>query len=596
MKFLRTFFASLLAFFVGAILMFFLGFIVLGIIASSSQQDEVVVRPKSVLEIQLTGTIVENASPEPFDFDKLFPSPIPGASTSTIGLYQITQSLELAQKDNNIKGIYLNLQGGVNGGWASLSSIRKALEQFKASGKFIYAYSEIFSEGAYYLASVADSIYMPEIGMMELNGLASSPMFYTGLLKKLEVEPKIFKVGTFKSAVEPYLRENMSDSSRLQTEQFLGDFWDVFAKDVAATRPITVDKINEIADTYPMLEASQAKAMGLIDQVGPEVKAFEALKKAVDLDLDASLRSVSLKKYQLNTMKLSGSTRSKIAVIMAEGVIMSGNSSDGTVGSETIIKELRRARKNDRIKAVVLRVNSPGGSALASDIIAEEVRLTKAQKPVIVSMGDVAASGGYYIAADADQIFAQENTITGSIGIFLTLFDTGKMFKDKLGITFDQVETHEFAGLGNLNIPMTAVEEAFFQKFTEKGYGRFIQTVQNGRNFPDSVSVDRIAQGRVWSGKAAKDLKLVDELGDLEDAVNAAAEASAMGDDYRIEVRPPVKTFMEELMGSMNARVQAYQAANDPLAEEKEILREIKRYFPSGSGLYALMPLMGKIE
>jgi protease-4 len=414
-------------------------------------------------------------------------------------------------------------------------------------------------------------------------------MFYLGLFEKLELQPEVFRVGTFKSAVEPYLRKDMSEASKMQTKAYLDDLWKVYGEEVAISRSIPFPKLNQLTNESIISKASAAKKNGLIDLVAYESEVFTKLKAAVDKTADEEQELLSFRKYMRVPGKYT-SSRDRIAVIFAEGAIQSGKSQEGVIGSETVVNQLRKARKDKKVKAVVFRINSPGGSALASDVIADEVKLLKAEKPVIASFGDVAASGGYYIAAPCDKIFAQENTITGSIGIFGLWMNVRKAAEDKLGLTFDAVETHEHANFGDPTFPMTPAEKAFMQRNVEQGYSSFIEVVKNGRGFADSTAVDAIAQGRVWSGMAAKERNLVDEFGDLEDALAYAAKEIGV-EDYRIQLMQPNLNPFEEIMEDL---LQG-QLAKDPLYEELEPLRELKRRFPK-NGIYALMPYDLRIE
>ncbi|MEM6348695.1 MAG: signal peptide peptidase SppA, partial [Bacteroidota bacterium] len=452
MNFFKTFFASFLAVILGILIgipiIFMLVAGIFGAIASAGQQ-EVEIRPHTVLKIELKEQIVEDASPSGLDLDigNFIPLPV-DVSANQIGLYQIVRNLEAAAKDENIDGIYLNLSPAMQAGWASLKSIREALVDFKESGKFIYAYSEIYTEPSYYLASVADSIYMPNQGRMEFNGLASSPMFYAGVFEKVGISPQVFKVGTFKAATEQYTRKDMSPANREQIEVMLNDIWQTFAEEVAPARDMSQDQLNEIANTFMIGGGSAAQRVGLIDQADYEDGVLSVLAERSSREKIADLRLISLNKY-LRVPKRRKRGEGKIAIIFAEGTIQTGKSGQGVAGSESIVKALRKVREDKNVKAVVLRVNSPGGMALAADMMAHEVEECAKVKTVVASMGDYAASGGYYIAAPCDHIFAQENTITGSIGIFSILFDPRELLNKNIGLTFDQVETHPHANFLN---------------------------------------------------------------------------------------------------------------------------------------------------
>ncbi len=592
MKFLRTFFASFLAVIAAVLIGIPLLFIfITGIISRFNSTPEVNVSNHTVLEMRLAGPIVENASTEPApfsfkEFDAL------GLSVQPLGVYQIIQSLEKARVDDRVDGIFLNLSPGIGTGWANLKAIRSALEDFKNSGKFVYAYAEAYSERNYYLASIADSIFMAPQGVMEFNGLASTPMFYKGLFEKIDLEPKVFRVGTFKSAVEPYLRKDMSEPAKEQTRAYLGDIWATFLEDVALSRNTSKERLNELADNFVFGDGASAQRTGLIDRIAYDEEVRDLLKEASDLSDADNPRLLSFKKYLRVPNSKAKLAQNRIAVIFAEGAIQSGKSGDGVIGSQTVVKQLRKARQDKNVKAVVFRINSPGGSALASDLIAEEVRLTSEVKPIIASFGNVAASGGYYIGAKCDRIFAQPNTITGSIGIFAVLFDAQATMNQKIGLTFDEVETNRSANFASPFYPMSPAEEKLLQSYVEKGYGNFLNVVREGRGFPDSLSVDKIAQGRVWSGKAAIGIQLVDEMGDLKAAISYAAEEAGLGSDYMLRLLPKPKSAMEELVESMS---ESMIEGKVPFQKELQQLEKIKQRIP-GSGMYMLMPYDEQID
>lgn len=597
MNFFKSFLASLLAFFVSFVILFFFSLLIFaGLIASagSSSKQKVAIPSGSVLHMKLSQNIIENAEPDPFgiDFNELLP--FPGTVSENMGLYQITKYLEKASDDERIEGIYLNLGAGVATSWASLNTIREALLGFKESGKFIYAYSEYFGENTYYLASVADSVFIPPSGIFEFNGLASSPYYVKGTFDKLDIKPEIFRVGTYKSATEMYERENMSEANREQTKALLDDIWTQFSEDVAKSRELSVDQIDQISEELVLGYGKDALEAGLVDETLFETEVKERIKTKLGLDSKRALRLTSFNKYLQTSLPASSGT-DKVAVIFADGAIQGGKSAQDIIGSNTIVKALQDARKNDNIKAIVLRVNSPGGSALASDIIAEEINRTKEVKPVIASMGDYAASGGYYIAAPCDKIFAQKTTITGSIGIFLIWMNTQGMFNNKLGVTFDEVETHKFANFLNPNFPVGTAERKILQDFVDQGYYSFLDVVKEGRNYDSREQVDSIAQGRVWTGKKAKELGLVDEWGNLEDAIAEAASQAGLGDDYGIRRMPKLKTPIEELINSMSAAYVESQLEMHPMKEEIKLLQQVKKSIP-GNGTYTLLPYTLEIK
>ncbi len=597
MTFGKTFLASLLAF--GVVVISILVLFALSLasmIATSGGSSKIKVKDKSVLHMKLTGEVSESAQESEIDLEKLFPG---ASATSKIGLYQTIQAIRHAKTDDKIKGIYLDVDMVFSGGWASLKALRDELNDFKKSGKFIVSYAQAYSEKSYYIASVADKIYMTPSGILEFNGLSYTPMFYTGMFEKLELQPKIYRVGTFKSAVEPYFLKEMSEASELQVKAFLNDIWNQFAEDVAVSRKMSVEEINQLATNFVFGDGNAAVKAKLVDKAAYEDEVRDELKSLSGLDVKdkkEKLRLVQLKKYRTLVKGENEGAKNKIAVIVAEGQINTGKSSDGTIGSATMIEQLRKAREDEKVKAVVLRVNSPGGSALASDEINREVILTKEVKPVVVSMGDLAASGGYYISANSDYIFAEKNTITGSIGIFGILFNTQKFMNNKLGLTFDAVETHENADFINPNFPSNALHDSIMQHYVTNGYGDFLKVVQTGRKFADTLSVDKIAQGRVWSGKEALSLKLIDAYGNLDSAVVKAAKlANLTQKDFRIDLIPKAKQPFEDLFDKGSDAMYQNIMKQEPLHEEVRMLRNIKKHFPQ-NGTYALMPAVMNIQ
>lgn len=594
MSFSKVFIASFLAVLVAlfAIMMIFFGLIA-GIVGSGSSQDKVKVSDNSVLRFELKGELVENANADPFELDLSEFIPMAG-NTSKMGLYQTIEAIKYAAEDDKISGIYLDLFTFSSAGWASLKSIREALVDFKESGKFIYAYSEFYSEQTYYLASVADSVYFPPSGMLEFNGLVANRMYYTGLFEKLEIQPEVFRVGTYKSAVEPYFEKEMSPASKLQTEALLGDLWGTFTEAVSVSRGITVPELNELAGSLVFSDGEKPLEAGLVDRLAYEDEVLDVMQEKLGLEEDEKPKFVSLKKYSKLAADKAKKSKNKVAVVFVEGTIQFGKSGDGAAGSESVVKALRKAREDENVKAVVLRVNSPGGISIAADLMAREVRETGKAKPIITSMGDYAASGGYYIAAGSDKIYAQENTITGSIGIFRILYDAQAMLNNKLGITVDGVGTHEFADIGEPFHHMTEAEKEFWQSGTEDGYWEFIDIVKDGRDFASREAVDKVAQGRVWTGLQAKNIQLVDEYGDLDDAIAEAASQAGLGDDFQIARLPKNETPFDELLKSMS-EVTTHPEELEAFRPEIEALKKVKQMFPQ-SGTYALMPYFLEIQ
>jgi len=599
MNFWKAVLANITGYIIGSLVFVFLSlFIIVGLVSVlTSKDDDVEVKSNSILKIELDGRIKERSSKNPLSELDI---PAPFMKESVIGLNDVLHNIRKAASDENIKGIYLNISPMVSG-WANLESIREALLKFKESGKFIYSYSEIYTEASYYLASVSDSIYIFPNGYMEWNGLSSTPVFLKGTLSKLEVEPIIFRVGTFKSAIEPFINDKMSDANREQVTAFLGDMWSHVAQQISESRNIPVEELNRIANNLEVDEATKALKVKLVDELLFEDEVFERLRAKVGVEEDKKVTLISMSNYKKRSDKDAGlkkaDSKNKIAIIYAEGDINSGKNSDDNIGSETIVKAFRDARKDSSVKAVVFRINSPGGSALASDVMWREVMLTKAVKPVIASYGNVAASGGYYISAACDKIVAQPNTITGSIGVFGLLFNTQKMFNNKLGMTFDRVTTNPYADLGNPNRPMNDFEKNKIQEGVNKIYRDFTEVVRNGRNFPkedangDNISdaVDAIAQGRVWSGITAKKIGLVDELGGIDKALALAAEIAGLEDNYKIKELPEQKDPFQEIFNSAKKKEEEITVRSLGFENEYKSYKRLKS-MAEHNGAYMLMP------
>ena len=554
---MKSFFKYVLATVTGIVislvLMFVVGLILIGALVSSIGSDkDTVVAANSLLLIDLKHGITERTIPDPFEELE-----VPGlGSAKTYGLDDILTGIEGAKDDENIEGICLDLSA-VSTSFATLQEIRDALLDFKTSGKFIVAYSEGYSQRAYYLASTADRVYVNPEGTVDFRGLASQTTFMKGALDKLGVEMQVVKVGTFKSAVEPFILEGMSDANREQVNSFLGSIYDHFLAQVGESRGITPDSLRAIADGFLVQTADDAVTYGLADGKRYKDEFLAELKDSLSMDQADDLKVVSLLKYKPAKKKVSASVRDRVAVVYAVGEIISGEGNDNMIGSERISRELRKVRRDDKVKAVVFRVNSPGGSALASDVIWREVELLRQEKPVIVSMGDVAASGGYYISAAADSIFAEPNTITGSIGVFGLIPNMEGLFTDKLGITFDQVKTGKYADfLANVDRPLTAEETQILQTQINRIYDTFVQRVADGRGLTKE-QVDSIGQGRVWSGQQALERGLVDRLGSIDDAIAAAASKAGL-DDYRLVTYPAIKSPFDTFLGGSADRISTW--------------------------------------
>jgi protease-4 len=555
---------------------------------SEGQKDKIEkVEPNSILHVKLNYEIKDRSSNNPFenfDFSTF-------ESNDGPGLDKIIKSIEKAKTDDKIKGIYLDLTT-INGGMATLEEIRLALLNFKESGKWIISYSEIYTQGTYYLASVSDKVYLNPAGIVEHKGLSSELMFFKNALEKLDVEMQIIRHGKFKSAVEPYMLEKMSDANREQYELLLNTAWGSMTKAVSASRNISVEKLNELADNMTIQDAKIAKAEGLVDDILFKDELLAAIKTKLNIEADDDIQSITLKKYSKSVSKTpfnpkkEKKSENQIAVIYASGEINSGKSKNNVMGSETISAAIREARLDDDVKAIVLRVNSPGGSAMASDVMWREVVLAKQAKPVIVSMGNVAASGGYYIACAADKIVADEKTITGSIGVFGVIPNAQGLMNNKLGITFDRVKTNKHADIMSVFKPLTAEERDIIQIGVEKIYDDFITKVAEGRGMTKE-EVDAIGQGRVWTGLDAIKIGLVDEIGGLERAIEIA-KTTAKLDDYSIIDYPKRKDPFEELMEELTSNIEA-KILTRTLGSEYKYYKKVQD-ISQQTGVMARMP------
>ena len=524
--------------------------IIFSILAASGDSKEVQLDKPYVLRLELNGEIQDRVEEMPFDL-----SEITGQDVNILGLNDILANIKKAKTDENIKGIYIEI-GMISAGFATREEIRNALLDFKESGKFITTYSEIYTQGSYYLASVADYICMYPEGGMELRGLNSTIPFFTNALKKMGIEPQVIRHGKFKSAVEPFMLTEMSDENREQIETYMGSIWEHFLKNVASDRELTRDRLNEMAENLEIQTTEDAVRLGLVDSLFYRDQFQNHLANLMEQENYDDINFISLKKY--NKVKNENARdkfkKEKVAVIYAQGEIQSGEGSETVIGSERISKAIRKARKDEKVKAIVLRVNSPGGSALASDVIWREMKLANEEKPVVVSMGDVAASGGYYIACASDKIYASPNTITGSIGVFGIMPNIEELMTDKIGITFDNVKTNKFADLGSVNRPLTQEEYDIIQKGVVDVYNTFTSKVAEGRDMSQE-NVNDIGQGRVWSGTNAMDINLIDEYGGLEAAVAGAAELAEL-EDYRIYELPEQKDPFQELLEQLEEDMQ----------------------------------------
>ncbi len=576
---MTAFFRSLLAVLIGLTIFSVIGtFVVFAMIGAASAEEEVVVQSNSVLHLKLNKPIVEMTADDPFaDF-------LPG--DEAMGLRTIKRAIVDATTDDNIEGIFLQ-PGFVQAGYATVEEIRDELIKFKEAGKWIVAYDELYTEKGFYLASVADEIHLNPQGELEFNGLSAEVTFFKGTMEKLNITPQIFKVGDFKSAVEPLFLDKMSEPSRLQTSVMLNSMNNYAIKGIAESRGATFEQLKTVSDQMQVRSAQDALKAGLITHLSYYDQAQAVLRDKLGVDDTDKLQSITAVDYASNKREENYFSKNKIAVIVAEGTIVSGKGGDGEIGSDTYAKLIRKARENEDVKAIVLRINSPGGSALASDVMWREVMLAKESKPVIASMSDVAASGGYYMAMGCDKIVAQPNTITGSIGIFGVIFNLEDMLNNKLGITTDVVSTGEFSDILTVTRGLNDVEGGIIQNMVERGYDTFTTKAAEGRGMAIEDLL-KVASGRVWTGSDAKDRGLVDELGGIDHAIDLAAEAAGVADDFTLRYFPIKKPFLEELFdnGGTEVRTRVMQDELGEWYQYMKTLREIKTY----QGIQARMP------
>lgn len=557
MQFIKQVLASVL----GTIIAFILGFFILLILivgaatsvmlkASHEKKEVYHVKPNSIVTLDLNYEMKERTKDDvlsSFNFSKL-------DVEQNLGLTDVLNNIRKAKTDDNVKGIYLDLSN-VSAGIASVEAIRNELIDFKKSGKFIIAYGEVITQKAYYLASVADKIYISPVGLVEFKGFGTSLMFIKNMLDKLEIEPQIFYCGKYKSATEPLRFTQMSDANREQVNSYLQDVYKLFLKNISESRKIEVATLDSLANNLIVRSPQDAKNNKLVDSLVYYDQVLADMKSRVGATKDKDLNLVTMNKYN-NAPAKQNNSGSTIAVVYAQGNIVDGEGDEDNIGSETFAKAIRDIRNNDDIKGLVLRINSGGGSALASDIILREIKLAKQKMPVIVSMGDVAASGGYYIACAADTIVAQPNTITGSIGVFGILPNMQGFFKDKLGITYDKVSTGKYTDMGNPARPLNDAEKMIIQAGVDSIYYTFKSRVSEGRHRSIEY-IDSIAQGRVWTGTQAKELGLVDVMGGLDDALKIAANKAGLK-DYKTEDYPKTEDTFTKLFGNMEDEASVY--------------------------------------
>jgi len=594
MKFYKVVLAAFIGTLIALVINFFIKVGVVSSMISSLSKTEAetstTVKPNSVLYMKLDYEIPDRTTDNPFgniNFQTM-------ETSDATGLNEILRNIENAKTDANIKGIYLELSS-IPTSMATIQEIRNKLIEFKESGKFIVTYSEIYSQSAYYMASIADKIFLNPEGALDLHGMASQVMFYKHLLEKLDIEMQIVRGpnNRFKSAVEPYFLDKMSEANREQMDKLLSSVWGQILTGISQSRNISVEQLNQIADNLDVLfDADKALAYGLVDNLYYKDQVLDELKGLTgsNKDINAIGNASYAKSY-----KDKSTSKNEVAVIYASGEIKDGKGQEEQgIYSENLSKTIRKAREDKNVKAIVLRVNSPGGSADASAIIGRELDLTKEVKPVIVSMGNYAASGGYWISAKGDYIFADPTTLTGSIGVF-GIFPNAKGFlNDKIGLTFDVVKTNENADFGSISQPFTEFQYSKLQQMVVKTYDDFTSRVAEGRGLRQTY-VDSIGQGRVWSGADALGLGLVDQLGDMEDAIAYAATKANLGSDYKVTEWPKQKDFFTRLMESMNKTDELDAAMKQKLGVYYNYYKGLEN-LNNNTGIQARMPFDLVIE
>ncbi len=584
MKFLRNLIASILGTLLALLIIFMLLISTASLVGDS---ERVVVKNNSVLELKLDKKVKDYAPKSDDPLEEIL-----GLNSDKISLNNIINAIENAKTDENIKGISIATLN-INAGFAQTQVIRNKLEDFKESGKFIYAYADIYNQKSYYLSSVADSVFINPVGAVDFKGLSGEILYYKDLQDKTGVKMDVIRHGKYKSAVEPFLANKMSNENREQISSLLKSVWDVLLNEMANSRSISVEKLNNIADNALGRKATLAVENKLIDQAIYLDEYSSKMKVVMGVDIDSELKKVSMKDYiSSGKGRLKSSGTDRIAVVYAQGEIIYGKGDENFIGQDLIINALRKARKSKSTKAIVLRINSPGGSALASELIWRELELTSEQLPVVVSMGNVAASGGYYIACNADKIYAQPTTITGSIGVYGTIPNMSEL-AGNIGVNAEQVSTNSGPNYSVFE-PMTDEFRAVTKEGVEQVYTTFLERVSKGRGMLIE-EVDKIAQGRVWSGVEAKEVGLVDELGNLDDAISYAAELAKLT-DFRIRNYPSYKIDLEDRLNKFPFGKAKEQILKEELGEENFQIYTNLKHISNKKGVQARMPFILEIK
>jgi protease IV len=577
-NFFKMMFASMLGTFLTLLILTFITIIVVVAVISVSLTSEVTTPKHAMLQVTLDRPIFERSPRMPFFLD----------GNQRMGLNDILKNIKKAKDDPAIQGIYLDLSY-VPAGVATLEEIRDALLDFKKSGKPVVTYSEFLTQGAYYLASVSDRICIQPQGTLIFKGLNAELLFIKGTLDKLDIKMQVVRHGKFKAATEPLFLDKMSPENRLQVTELVNREWEKILEGISASRNIPVSRLNEMADSLNSQIPADALKCRLIDQVAYKDEFVSGLKKMLNLPEKKDISMISLEKYSGVPEKTQRKTvkSDKIAIIYAAGNIVEGEGNEQSVGSDRFAKAIKKAREDSRVKAIVLRVNSPGGSALASDVIWREVMLTVKEKPVVASFGDVAASGGYYIACPASKIIAEPTTVTGSIGVFGVIPNFKDFFNKKLGITFDNVASNKNSDFIPVNSPMSAYQTQAMQKSIESVYSSFVKKVSEGRHLPEA-KVDSIGQGRVWNAMDAKNIGLVDDLGGIDKAITVAAQLAGIK-DYRISALPEQKDPFQEFIDQMTGSSDLTKTLEKSLGEDYRYIRYLMEVREM-KGVQARMP------
>lgn len=573
---IKTIFGSCLGVIAAFLVIALVGGSILGFIASKAEQGKPV-KANSVLHLTFDTAIPEQTGNAEVDFSDF-------STEKKLGLTDLVKAIKTAKTDDKIKGIYLNVNTMALGA-AKASVLRDAIEDFKNSEKFVIAYSKAYSQGGYYLSSVADKVYLNPLGGVDFRGYGVALTFFKDALEELGIEMEVFKVGKFKGAVEPFVLNKLSDENRLQIEEFLNGLWNEAKRDIATSRGKSVADLEQIANDYSGRNASSALTAGLIDAVAYEDEALADISTRLGIEKKDRVNLIKLGDYFRSAVKKKTGGKNRVAIIYAEGSIIDGKSEAGQIGDNTYVKIIRKLRKNDKVKAIVLRVNSGGGSAMASENIWRELKLCQeAGKTVVTSMGDYAASGGYYISCASDRVFAEPNTITGSIGVFGLMPNMTELLNDKMHLHFDTVKTNKYATSFLPTQKMTEEEKAIMQNQTNSIYDIFLTRVKDARDFPSKDAVNEIAQGRVWTGRKALELGLVDKLGGLDNAVASAVTLAGL-DEYRIAEYPKQKTPVEKML---------QQLTGEDLSISNSVLKsQLGEYYPYYENLQRVKQMKG---